>query len=296
MGAKDVLSHPRPSHEREGRVEEEGRKNTTAATRKARIGLRPTGSAYSAGAPRKNPTKWLPESPRKIRAGLKFQVRNPAVAAASATSPAASPEEPPSRGTRNRALRIAVPPAMPSIPSMKLNALTTAVTHSTQKRSAKGHSGPAVTRSAGGDRKSRQNATTACPRAFTQNGRSTRSSRRPTAPAAVAVTRKRRPPPGTARRPRRPGSGRDRRASGSGSRANCGRSGRREGFSRWQSAPARGQARARPRTAPRWRSNGARPPVAVNPPYARRTSPPSPVGPRPQRIAATNRGGVVSWR
>src|SRR5919199_3022168 len=161
--------------------------DTTNATNTPILGS-PIGFVYSATTPRKKPTKWLPESPRKIRAGLIFHIMNPATAAAKAASPTTVPPPAPTNAERNRTLRIAVPPAIPSIPSMKLYALTTATTQTTPKSSTRGHKAPTATRIGGGIRNSRAKATAACPTAFIQNRKSNTSSRTPTSPANVAAT------------------------------------------------------------------------------------------------------------
>ncbi|MNN83255.1 hypothetical protein D3C81_2002770 [compost metagenome] len=79
-------------------------------------------AAYTDNPPSISPRKPLPASPRKIRAGGKFQTRNPAAAAprargsqARSPCPTSTKQIAPARQTVT-----ASRPAIPSMPSMKL--------------------------------------------------------------------------------------------------------------------------------------------------------------------------------
>src|SRR5437773_8428225 len=79
-----------------------------------------------------NPMKRLPQSPRKIVAGLKLKRRKPRMAPANAKVISETSGEPPRSATTNttKVENSAEPAASPSRPSIRLNAFVIASTHS----------------------------------------------------------------------------------------------------------------------------------------------------------------------
>src|SRR5208283_5899998 len=88
-----------------------------------------------------NPMKRLPESPRKIVAGLKLKRRKPRMAPASVTLINEPSQEWLTSAQTKKTIveNSAEPAAKPSRPSMRLKALVTATTHKTVKGKPRNH-------------------------------------------------------------------------------------------------------------------------------------------------------------
>src|SRR5271165_4798289 len=86
---------------------------------------------WRARALKMNPIKRLPQSPRKMVAGLKLKRRKPRIEPASAKAMSETKEEPVTNATANTTTveKRAEPAASPSSPSMRLKALVMARTH-----------------------------------------------------------------------------------------------------------------------------------------------------------------------
>ena len=80
-----------------------------------------------------NPMKRLPQSPRKIVAGLKLKRRKPRIEPANTRAISETRDEPETRATANTTIveKSAEPAANPSNPSMRLKALVMARTQRT---------------------------------------------------------------------------------------------------------------------------------------------------------------------